>query len=91
MSIKFRISYSDRFLKNFVKLDPESQLIIREAVQILTREPLHPSLRTKRVQGTKAVSESSANMDLRITWQYQGEGIILARNCGYHDRALKNP
>lgn len=91
MTIKFRIRYSDRFLKNFAKLDSESQLIIREAVQLLVTDPRHPSLRTKRVQSTKAVWESSANMDLRITWQYQGEGIILARNCGHHDRALNNP
>lgn len=91
MNSKFRILYTDRFLKNFAKLDPKSQLVIREAIKLLAQDPRHPSLRAKRVQGTKSVWETSADMDLRITWRYDGPGVIMVRNCGHHDRALRNP
>ncbi|MDP9729346.1 cytotoxin (plasmid) [Alicyclobacillus sp. TC] len=91
MDIEFQIVYSERFLENFKKLDMESQLVIRSAIRQLAKEPRHPSLRTKRIQGTKSVWEASANMDLRITWQYKEQGVILVRNCGHHDRTLRNP
>jgi len=91
MANKFKTAYSERFLENFGKLDPESQFVIREAIKQLSEDPRHPSLRTKRVQGTKSAWEASGNMDLRITWQYDGSGVILVRNCGHHDRTFRNP
>ncbi len=47
--------------------------------------------RTPRVQATRSMREASANMDLRITWQYDHPGVILVRNCGHRNRTLKNP
>ncbi len=91
MASKFLISYSDRFLRNFAKLDSKSQQAIREAIEQLTDDPRHPGLRTHRVRATKSVWEASDNMDLRITWQYSGSDVIVVRNCGHHDRTLKNP
>ncbi len=91
MNSEFQVSYSDRFFKNFEKIDREAQIVIREAVNMLVTDPRHPSLRTKRVQGTRGVFEASANLDLRITWQYEGDGVLHLRNCGHHDRTLKNP
>ena len=57
----------------------------------LTDDPRHPGLRTHRVRATQSVCEASANMDLRITWQYSGSDVMVVRNCGHHDRTLKNP
>lgn len=65
--------------------------MIREAVKLLVTDPRHPSLRTKSVQGTRGVFEVSANLDLRITSQYESNGVFYLRNCGLHDRTLKNP
>jgi mRNA interferase RelE/StbE len=91
MNSNFQIAYADRFLKNFARLDPASQRVVCDTVELLAGNPRHPSLRTKRVQGTRGVYEASANMDLRITWMYQSEGVLLMRNCGHHDRTLRNP
>jgi len=51
---------------------------------------MHPSLRTKRVQGTQNIFEASINAGIRMTWQYIENGILL-RNIGKHDETLKNP
>lgn len=91
MGNKLQVAYSNRFLTNFGKLDLNSHLVIREAIKKLAEDPRHPSLRTKRVQGTRFIWECSASVDLRITWQYDGHGVILARNCGHLDRVLSNP
>jgi hypothetical protein len=53
------------------------------------RNPMHPSLCTKRVQGTQNILEASVNMNIRMTWQYVESGILL-RNIGEHDETLKN-
>lgn len=89
--MKYRIEYSPRFTKNFARLDPISQNAIHKAVKLMSQDPRHPSLRTRRVQGTDSVFEASANMDIRITWEYMGDGAILMRNCDHHDDALKRP
>lgn len=39
--------------------------------------PRHPSLRSKKIQGTDNIFEASVNMDIRITWQYISDGILL--------------
>jgi len=51
---------------------------------------MHPSLRTKKIKGSKDIFECSASMGIRITWQYQNHDILL-RAVGEHDMTLKNP
>ncbi len=82
---------SKRFKKNFQKLDKNSQKAIEKAILQLGREPRHPSLRTKKMQGYEDIFEASANMDIRITFQHEKPNTIILRNCGHHDRTLKNP
>lgn len=89
--MKYKIEPSPLFKRNFAQLDPVSQKAVRKAVALMAQDPRYPSLRTKRVQGTDSVYEASANMDIRITWEYESENEILLRNCGHHDRTLKNP
>jgi len=43
------------------------------------------SIRTKRIQGTVKLFESSANMDIRIIWYYEGDKIIFLLDVGHHD------
>ena len=47
--------------------------------------PMHPSLRTKRIQGTKDLFECSVNMDIRIIWYYEGDKLIILVDVGNHD------
>lgn len=81
---------SERFKRIYKKLDPEQRNAIKRALSLMSDNINHPSLRVKRIQGTKAIWEASATMDLRITFNWENDLIVL-RNCGEHDKTLKNP
>lgn len=81
----YKISYSKRFEKNFKKLNVNEKKQLKQKIQLLVENPLHPSLRTKRIQGTDNLFESSVNMDIRIIWYYEGEQLILLLDVGHHD------
>jgi mRNA interferase RelE/StbE len=83
-------THSDRFKENYVKLNEEIKKRVKTKLKLMAENPMHPSLRTKRVQGTQNIFEASVNMSIRITWQYVESGILL-RNIGEHDETLKNP
>jgi len=50
----------------------------------------HPSLRVKKMQGTRSIFEASINMNIRMTWQFVENGLYL-RSIGPHDKTLNNP
>lgn len=81
---------SDRFKENYQKLNDEIKKKVKVKLKQMAENPMHPSLRTKRVQGTQHVFEASINMSIRMTWQYVESGILL-RNIGEHDITLKSP
>lgn len=62
---------------------------IKKKLELLLQNSYHPFLRTKKIQGTKDIFETSITMGIRLTWQYKEDGIIL-RNIGEHDKTLKN-
>lgn len=47
--------------------------------------PFHPSLRTKRIQGTEDLFEFSVNMDIRVIWYYENDEIVMIVDIGHHD------
>lgn len=81
---------SDRFKENYSKLNDEIKKKVKIKLKLMAENPMHPSLRTKRIQGTENIFEASINLNIRMTWQYVKNGIIL-RNIGEHDETLKNP
>lgn len=81
---------SDRFKNNYSKLNEEIKKKVKTKLNLMSKNPMHPSLRTKRIQGTENIFEASINMTIRMTWQYVENGILL-RNVGEHDETLKNP
>lgn len=46
---------------------------------------MHPSLRTKRIQGTKDLFERSVNMNICMIWYYEGDKLIILIDVGHHD------
>jgi len=52
------------------------------------RNPRHPSLRVKKIQGQEDIFESSITMDIRMTWQYIKKDVILLRKIGRHDTTI---
>lgn len=85
-----RIYYSDRFAEDVKELPNDIKKTMRRKLDIVIDNPQHPSLRTKKIRGQKGIFEASITMEIRITWQYVEEGILL-RNIGMHDKTLKNP
>lgn len=83
MSPKF--VFSKKFQKHFKSLNEQEKKQLRNKLELLSVNPLHPSLRTKRIQGTVNLFECSVNMDVRIIWFYEGEQIIVLLDVGHHD------
>ncbi len=84
------ILYTNRFKKDYKKLSQQIQKIVKEKIVIMKSNPMHPSLRTKKIKGGKDIFECSVNMGIRITWQYENKDILL-RTAGEHDITLKHP
>jgi len=83
--MKFEFTYSDKFKKHYKKLNTVEKKQITSKLILLSKNPSHPSLRTKQIQGTDRLFESSANMDIRIIWYYEGDKLIALVDVGHHD------
>ena len=83
--MRYQITYSDRFKKSYKKLTVREQKLVQDKVMILSENPMHPSLRVKRIKGTVDLFECSVNMDIRVIWYYEGDEIILLLDVGHHD------
>jgi mRNA-degrading endonuclease YafQ of YafQ-DinJ toxin-antitoxin module len=84
--------HSERFLKELKKLLKKGVLNLAQVekfLQLLEENPQHPSLRTKKIQGTERIFEASLNMAVRITFEYVKPDTIYLRNVGEHDKTLK--
>jgi mRNA interferase RelE/StbE len=82
--------YTARFKKSYKKLDQEVQKALKKKLELMNQNPHHPSLRNKKIQGTDHLFECTITMAIRMSWQYEGESILL-RVIGEHDEILKNP
>lgn len=81
----YKITYTKRFLKNFKRLNAAEKAQLKKKLELLMQDPLYPSLRTKRIQGTAGLFEFSVNMDVRVIWEYEGDTLILLLDIGHHD------
>lgn len=82
--MKFKIIFTKSFEKSLKKLSPSVQKQVASKLKILQSNPLHPSLRTKKIQGFQNLFECSVNMDIRILWQYEGSDVIITLDIGHH-------
>ena len=80
-----RITYSERFQKHYKKLSGREKNQFRHKLTIFSDNPLHPSLRVKKIQGTDDLFEFSVNMDIRVIWFYEGESLVALVDIGHHD------
>ena len=81
----YQFSYTTRFQKHFKTLNSQEKNQIIKKLKLLSENPTHPSLRTKRIEGTDDLFESSVNMDIRIIWYYESDIIIILADVGHHD------
>lgn len=81
----YQFTFTKRFQKHFKDLTAQEKKQLQNKLQLLAENPMHPSLRTKRIQGTKDLFECSVNMDIRIIWYYEGDKIIILVDVGHHN------
>ena len=81
----YQITYSNKFQKHYKKLSTDEKKLVKRKVERLSENPMHPSLRSKRIRGTSDLFECSVNMDIRIIWYYEGDRMILLLDVGHHD------
>jgi len=79
-----------RFRRAFAALSGEEQALVEKALRALTTDLRHPGLRVKRIQGTQRIWEARASRSLRITFEVEGDAVVL-RNVGRHDATLARP
>jgi len=76
--------FSRRFKKEYKALHKDIQKAFDEKLSLLLNNMSHPSLRIKRIQGTKDRWEGSITMNYRFTFEFSGN-TILFRTIGTHD------
>ena len=83
--MSYGFTYTKRFQKHLSKLTSNEKKVLKAKLELLAENPLHPSLRTKRIQGTEGLFEGSVIMDIRIIWFYEGDKMIILVDVGHHD------
>lgn len=81
----YQFTFTSRFQKHFKTLTAHEKNQLMKKLELLSQNPTHPSLRTKRIQGTDKLYECSVNMDIRIIWYYEGNMMIILVDVGHHD------
>ena len=80
-----QITFTDRFQKHYKDLSAAEKKQFKSKLAIFAENPLHPSLRVKRIQGTSDLFEFSVNMDIRVIWFYEGDSLVALVDIGHHD------
>ncbi|MFQ6057255.1 MAG: type II toxin-antitoxin system YafQ family toxin [Anaerolineae bacterium] len=90
MRDKVKIARTERFKRAYRKLTPENREGARKALRLLLQNLRHPSLRVKRIRGTRDIWEARVTCSCRMTFQIEDD-ICLLRNIGEHDEGLGKP
>ena len=80
-----QITFTDRFQKHYKNLTDIEKKQFKNKLAIFAENPMHPSLRVKRIQGTPDLFEFSVNMDIRVIWFYEGDALVALVDIGHHD------
>ena len=76
--------FSNRFKKDYKVLPQEIQNAFDKKLAIFLNNIYHPSLRVKKIQGTKNRWEGSITMKYRFTFEFF-EDTLIFRTIGTHD------
>jgi len=76
--------FSQKFKKQYSALPKEIQNAFDKKLTLFLNNRSHPSLRIKRIQGTKSRWEGSVTMNYRFTFEFF-ESTVFFRTIGTHD------
>ena len=82
--------WTARFEKAYRALPHDQQAVVDTHLRLLAQNWRHPSLQTKKLQGTKHIWAIRLSRDLRLTFEPTKAGVLLW-NVGHHDPALRSP
>ncbi len=85
-----KIARTARFKRAWEYLTKGEKALARKAITNLAMNIRYPALRVKKIKGTENIWEARASLSLRITFQIEGNTIIL-RNVGHHNETLGSP
>ncbi len=85
-----KITRTARFKKAWGELTEEEKNLARKALMNLATSLNYPALRVKKMQGVEHIWEARVSRSLRMTFEIEGDTIIL-RNIGRHDETLERP
>ncbi len=85
-----RIARTEGFKKAWKQLTEEQKALAQKAIENLIADIRYPALRVKKIKGTGNIWEARVSRSLRMTFQIEGDMIIL-RNIGQHDETLGRP
>ena len=85
-----KIARTARFKKAWEQLTKEEKVLARKAITNLVMNIRYPALRVKKIEGAENIWEARVSYSLRITFQIEGNTIIL-RNIGHHNETLGRP
>jgi len=85
-----RIARTENFKRTWKQLTEDQKALARKAIENLIADMRYPALRVKKIKGTEHIWEARASRSLRLTFQVEGDTIIL-RNIGQHDETLGRP
>ncbi len=86
-----RIEFTRRFTKSYGDLPKAIQQKVQKAIALLAKDPRHPSLQAKPIQGAKGIYEARVDINHRLTCERLPGDILHLRALGDHDDTLKNP
>ena len=76
--------FTNKFKKEYQALPKEIQNNFDKKLSLFLENMFHPSIRAKRIQGTKKRWEGSITMKYRFTFELHGNNAIF-RTIGTHD------
>jgi len=85
------VEWTETFEKAYKKLSPEMKKKIKNKIDLLAKNPAHPSLRSKPIRGAPGIYEASIDMNYRLTYERLTEDVLRLRIVGTHDKAIRNP
>ena len=84
-----RLERTDRFKRDFISLPESIKRRAERQLILFVQNPRHPSLRIKKMEGTKDIWEGRITKGYRFTFQVRAVFCTL-RRIGTHD-ILKTP
>lgn len=77
------VKLTPAFSKRLQKKPASMQVAIKECISRLVTNARHPGLNVHRVQGSRGVWEAYIDSGNRLTFEYEGDTIVLLNHCNH--------